>query len=129
MKHALVVAALLAAQVPFASAQPVSPAFDATGVWQSDGGGSLQMFQRDAKLTMVFVGPDYAHRLDASYASATSASGVQLRVTRATGCSTRMKLTLDVVSPDTILAHAVALDSNCDLVRGQVIDNVLSRLL
>jgi hypothetical protein len=41
------------------------------------------------------------------------------RVTRATGCTTRMTLTYTVVSTDLIEVNATALDSNCDLVKDQ----------
>lgn len=129
MKASFFIAALLAAQVPLASAQALAPAFDATGVWESDGGGTLQVFQRADKLTMVFVGPDFAQQFQATYADAINATGVQVRVTRASGCTTRMRQTFSVVAPDVINVRATALDSNCDLVRGQVIVNTLTRAL
>jgi hypothetical protein len=118
--------AMLAVPAQFAMAQ-VAPTYDLTGVWEYSGGGTIQIFQRDSRLTVLFVGPDYAHRFQANYADATSASGLQVRVTRATGCTTHTTQTIVAVSADQIDARGTVLDSNCDLVRGQQIGGTLWR--
>jgi hypothetical protein len=78
---------------------------------------------------MVFVGPDYAHLYEGRYKGATTVTGRQVRVTRASGCTTDMWQTYQVQSNDLINVSAVALDSNCDLVKGQVYRNIGTRVL
>jgi hypothetical protein len=86
------------------------------------------MVQMGDEITMLFVGPDYAHQFGARYTKSDQATGRQVRVTRATGCTTQMLQTFKVVSYDYVTVKAVALDSNCDLVKGQVITNALTRV-
>lgn len=127
MKLSVLIPALLLAQA--ASAQILPPTYNLTGVWNSDGGGTLQVFQHDDKISMVFVGPDFAHQFRATYADPTHATGMQVRVTRANGCSTRMWQTFTALSPDFVSVRATALDSNCDLAQGQVIVNTMTRVI
>lgn len=127
-KAAKLWATLLVIAASGSSAQTVTPTFDMTGVWDTAGGGTMQIFQSRGTLTMVFVGPDFAHRFVASYVEPTVASGIQVRVTRNTGCSTTMTQTYLMDSPDFIRVRATALDSNCDLVKGQVIFNSAIRV-
>jgi hypothetical protein len=130
MKLSMITSAItLLALAGGAAAQGVAPSFDITGVWNSAGGGTLQIAQVGERATMVFVGPDFAHRYEARYTDPTTIVGRQVRVTRATGCTTSMRQTFTVVSSDFIEVQAVALDSNCDLVKGQVITDSATRIL
>jgi len=127
MKLAYVAVALLTV-AQFAAAESVAPTFDATGVWSSAGGGTVQIFQEADKVTVVFVGPDYAQKYTATYGDAVTLSGTQTRVTRATGCTTKMQQKFTVESNDTISVWAKAKDGNCDLAKGQVVTDQLTRL-
>ena len=113
---------------PCAFAQAVTPTFDITGVWNSAGGGTAQIFQKGTRVTMVFVGPDFAHRYDGRYNKAQVVQGRQVRVTRASGCTTHGRQRYDVVSADLIRVTLVALDSNCDLVKGQTYTDINTRV-
>ena len=110
------IALLTFAQGVFADG--VVPTYNVTGVWDTAAGEALQIFQKDDKLTMVFVGPDFAHKYTATYSDPTTATGTQVRVTRATGCTTKMTMKYTVESSDTISVWARARDGNCDLVWG-----------
>jgi hypothetical protein len=116
-----VAALLLAAFSAVASAQAVMPTFDITGVWSSSGGGTVQIFQQGDNVTMLFVAPDVAHKFVARYVDATTVRGVQIRVVRADGCTTRMGMTYAVESNDLIGVTAVVLESTCGFMEGQVI--------
>jgi hypothetical protein len=130
LKHAFVITtAGLFLSFGIATAQPADPSFNLTGVWDTAGGGTAQFYQEGSRVVMVFVGPDFAHRYDAVYTSPTTVTGRQTRVTRATGCSTELLQTVTVVSPDFHTVRAITLDSNCDLVRGQIITNSATRIL
>jgi hypothetical protein len=100
------------------------PIYNATGVWRSAGGGTAEMFQEAKKVSMIFVGPDYAHNFEGTYTTPTTFEGTVVRVTRATGCTTYMQVTFTVASRDLINVNAAALDSNCDLVKDQVYTDV-----
>ncbi len=129
MKLAMISGIVLTAVSLGAAAQGVTPTYDITGVWNSDGGGTFQVFQEGTRATAIFVGPDYAHLYEAKYKSATTLTGRQVRVTRASGCTTDMWQTYYVQSKDLINVSAVAQASNCDLVKGQIYTSVGTRVL
>lgn len=123
MNKALATGAALALALALggAAAQPNEPTYNISGVWTSSGGGVAQIFQLNKNVSMIFVTPDFAHRYEGKYhpQTPTTVTGTLTRVTRATGCTTRMTLTYTVVSTDLIEVNATALDSNCDLVKNQ----------
>jgi hypothetical protein len=125
-KRMMTLAAWLCASA--AVAQVPTPTYDLTGVWERTAGGTLQIFQRDGKLSMILIGPEIAHHFEATYTTQTTAVGRQVRVTRASGCATNMLQRFTPTSAEFILVDAIVLDSNCDLVKGQVITDALQKL-
>ena len=128
MKLASIAAVALLTVAQGALADDVVPTYNVTGVWNTAGGEALQIFQKDDKLTMVFVGPDFAHKYSATYSDPTTVTGTQVRVTRATGCTTKMTMKYTVESSNAISVWAKAKDGNCDLVKGQVFTDYLYRV-
>lgn len=128
MKLASIAAIALLTSAQGALADGVVPTYNVTGVWISAGGGALQIFQQDDKLTMVFVVPDFAHKYTATYSDPTTTTGTQVRVTRATGCANKMTMKYTVESSDVISVWARANDRNCDLRWGQVFTDYLYRV-
>lgn len=128
MKLASIAAVALLTVAQGALADGAVPTYNLTGVWTTADGSTLQMFQADDKLTMVFVGPDFAHKYTATYSDPTTVTGTQVRVTRATGCATKLTMKYTVESSDAISVWARAKDGNCDLVWGQVFTDYLYRV-
>lgn len=128
MKAMAMTAIALAMASQSVLAQGAVPTHDITGLWDSAGGGTVQVFQMGDDVTMVFVGPDFAHLYTARYTKPDQTLGRQVRVVRASGCTTQMLQSFKVVSNDFVTIKAVALDSNCDLVKGEVITNALTRI-
>jgi len=121
-------AALIFTVAGMAQAATVVPAFNLTGNWASAGGGTASYFQEGTQLNFLSVGPDYAHTYTARYITPTKAEGIQHRVTRANGCSTEMLLTLTATDNNHLSTSAKALDSNCDLVKGQIYTDTATRI-
>src|SRR5262249_27594825 len=114
--------------VSMAQAASVVPAYDLTGMWQSAGGGTPSYYQEGTQLNWLFIGPDFAHEFSGRYITPTKVEGIQHRVTRATGCSTEMLITATAVNANSVSISAKALDSNCDLVKGQIYTDSESRI-
>lgn len=110
-----------------ARAQTV-PQFDLTGNWLPGAGGVSSFFQKGTQLDLIYVNADFAHRFVGDYTSSTQIEGRMNRVTRATGCVTNLRVTINARSADSISVSAKARDSNCDLVRGEIYTDTNSRL-
>lgn len=128
MKKSLIPAIALMAMSQIASAQTVVPQFDLTGNWLPGAGGVSSFFQRGARLDLIYVNADFAHRFNGTYTAPTQIEGRMIRVTRATGCTTKLDLTINPTTADFILVSALALDSKCDLVQGQIYTDTNSRI-
>jgi hypothetical protein len=125
---AMTVALLLAAGIAPAQA---TPQFDITGVWNSAGGGTIQIFQDDVDgdITALFVGPDFAHKYRAVYdANGTVTTGTVVRVVRLTGCSTKMTATYSIPDANTIYVNAIVRQATCGFAKHQQLTDVLTRI-
>jgi hypothetical protein len=113
-----------------ARADTVTPKFNVTGVWQAqDDAGSGGFFQDGTEVTFIYVNGSFAHYFVGRYINPTKVEGIQHRITRATGCSTDQIQVLNIVSNDVINVWLRALDSHCDLVKGQTYINTNTRIL
>lgn len=128
MKKSLLPAIALMALSQIASADSVQPGFDLTGNWQPGAGGVSSFFQEGTQVTVIYVNAGFAHHFVARYVSPTRFQGIQHRVNRATGCATEMMLIGRATTADSLSISATALDSNCDLVKGQKFTDTNSRL-
>jgi hypothetical protein len=120
-------AALIAAGA--AHAGTVQPTFDLSGAWQGDSGGAASYFQESTELSFINITGGYSHSYVGRYISPTKIEGIQHRVNRADGCSTEMLLTLTATSANTVSVWSKVLDSNCDLVKGQILTGSAVRTL
>jgi hypothetical protein len=131
MKVLAMTAALLLAAVGTQS--QATPQFDITGVWNSQDGGTIQIFQ-DAgtgDITALYVNPGFSHRYKAAYdASGTVTDGTVLRVVRFANppCSTKLATTYTIANLNTIYVNALVTQSTCGLVKGQQLTEVLYRV-
>jgi len=122
-------AALIVSVAGLAKADTVVPKFNLTGGWNSPDGSVAEYFQDGTALTWVVMSGGFAHTYSARYITPTKLEGIQHRVDRASGCSTEMLLTLTVVGANDVSVSAKALDSNCDLVKGQIYTSSAYRVL
>jgi hypothetical protein len=104
-----------------AQAGTVQPTFDLTGSWQGDTGGVANYFQEGTQLTFINITGGFSHHYVGRYISPTKIEGIQHRVNRSDGCSTEMLLTLTATSSNAVSVWSKSLDSNCDLVKGQIL--------
>jgi hypothetical protein len=104
-----------------AQAGTVQPTFDLTGSWQGDTGGAASYFQDGTQLTYINITSGFSHYYVGRYISPTKIEGIQHRVNRSDGCSTEMLLTLTATSGNAVSVWSKVLDSNCDLVKGQIL--------
>ena len=131
MKVLAITAAVLLTAVG-APAQ-ATPQFDITGVWNSDGGGTVQIFQ-DAgtgDITALFVGPDFAHKYKANYdSSGTVTDGTTLRVVRFANppCSTKLATTYTIANSNLINVSVLVTQTTCGLTKGQQLADVIRRV-
>jgi hypothetical protein len=112
-----------------AHAGTVQPTFDLSGAWKGDSGGAASYFQEGTELTSINITSGYSHYYVGRYISPTKIEGIQHRVNRADGCSTEMLLTLTATSANTVSVWSKVLDSNCDLVKGQILTGSAARTL
>lgn len=111
-----------------AQAATVVPAFDLSGTWQPAGGGTASYYQEGTQFSWINTSTGYSHILSARYIAPKQVQGIQNRVNRATGCSTEMLVTLTATDVNTVSISAKALDSSCDLVKGQIYTDTASRI-
>jgi len=112
-----------------ARADTVTPEFNVTGTWHSvNNGGSTSYIQEGTQVTFIYVNGSFAHYFVGRYITPTKVQGIQHRVDRATGCSTEQTETLTVVSFNAINGWAKALDSHCDLIKGQTVTDTNTRI-
>jgi hypothetical protein len=113
-----------------ANAETVQPEFNLTGLWHSvNHGGRTSFFQEGTQVTFIYVNDIFAHYFIGRYVTPTKLKGIQHRVDRATGCSTEMLLVIDVRSFNANHVWARALDSQCDLIKGQTFTDNNTRVL
>ena len=128
MKKSLIPAIALMALSQFANADTVQPQFDLTGNWLADVGGSTSYFQEGTQLSFIYVNAGFAHHFVGRYTTPKKIEGIQHRVNRATGCATEMRLAITATTADAVSIASTALDSNCDLTKGQKFANTNSRI-
>lgn len=127
----LTLGALLVGQDAAAQA-PVR--FDIEGSWQADATRPMQCVRSGtsvgATASCLLVNQGFAHQFELRYVTPTSLGGNVTRRNRATGCVTRMSVTVVLQSESSFTLTWTALDSGCDLKAGQSgTDPMYSRLL
>jgi hypothetical protein len=113
-------AGLILSIASLAQAATVVPAFDLTGAWHFAGGSTASFFQEATQLNFINISGGFSHSFPGRYIAPTRIEGIQHRVNRSTGCSTEMLLTVTAFDSNTVSVSGKALDSNCDLVKGQI---------
>jgi hypothetical protein len=129
MIRKLIATAAIAATIAAGAAQAgtVQPTFDLSGAWQAVSGGAASFFQEGTELTFINITGGYSHYYVGRYISPTKIEGIQHRVNRADGCSTEMLLVLTATSANNVSVWSKVLDSNCDLVKGQILTDSVAR--
>lgn len=123
----LIIAFVAVSQI--ANADSVTPRFDLTGIWQSTAGGNVNIFQQGTEVIFINITDSYAHYYVGRYVSPTRVVGIQHRVTRATRCATEMVVSINVRDDEYFFDVGRALDSNCDLIKGQLYPDTVFRAL
>lgn len=114
---------------PTANADSVTPRFNLTGIWQSAAGGNVNVFQQGTEVIFINITDSFSHYYVGRYVSPTRIVGIQHRVTRATRCATEMIVSISVRDNEFFTDAGRALDSNCDLVKGQTYPDTAFRTL
>lgn len=112
-----------------ANADSVTPRFNLTGIWNTTAGGNVNIFQQGTEVIFVNINDSFSHYYVGRYVSPTRVVGIQHRVTRATRCATEMLVTIVVRDNAVFSDYGRALDSNCDLVKGQTYPDTALRSL
>lgn len=96
------------------------------------GGGKASFFQnklKDNDLTIINITDSFAHIYVGTYWESDGKwHGVQSRVNRTDGCTTKMRTIVTASSGDVVSDWAKALDSHCDLSRGQTFTDTVTRI-
>jgi hypothetical protein len=108
--------------------------FDIEGNWQADATRPMQCVRIGtnvgATASCLLVNQGFAHQFELRYVNSTSLEGNVTRRNRATGCVTRMSVTVVLQSERSFTLTWTALDSACDLRAGQsATDPAYNRLL
>lgn len=110
-------------------AHAANPTFDVTGVWQSNAGDTIEVFQEKDEVNAILVNLGWAHRFAGRYVSPTKIRMVMIRRTRVGGCEMTMDVDLTVNSASSISMVAVASETACGLTSGQSFPNTWKRIL
>lgn len=106
-----------------------NPTFDATAVWKSTAGDTMELFQEKDEVNGIFVNVGWAHRFAGRYVSPTKIRAVLIRRTRSGGCEMTMEVDLNVNSASSISWAAVASETACGLTSGQSFPTTWTRML
>jgi hypothetical protein len=106
-----------------------TPAFDATGIWQSNFGDQMQVFQEKDEVNAILVNTGWVHRLAGRYIDKTTVRMVLIRRTRSNGCEVTMHLDLKVLSATSLSGAAVASETGCGITQGQTFPETWTRIL
>lgn len=118
MKRSLIPVIAFLALSQNVTAASVNPKFNLTGTWEAATGGSASFFQEGTQVTFININSGYYHYYVGRYVTPTKIAGIQHRITRSTGCSTEMSLTITATTSNSISIAATGLDSNCDVIKG-----------
>lgn len=97
----------------------VIPKFNMTGTWQAVSGGTADIFQEGTEVTIINIDNVNASYFVGRYINPTWFQGISHRITRSNGCATELLVTFRATTVNSILVAATALDSNCDVLKGQ----------
>lgn len=106
-----------------------NPAFDVTGIWKSNAGDTMELFQEKDEVNSIFVNPGWAHRLAGRYVSPTKIRMVVIRRTRSGGCEVTMDVDINVNSNTSLSGTGVASETGCGLTQGQTFPGTWTRIL
>lgn len=106
-----------------------NPTFDATGIWKSNAGDTMEVFQEKDEVNAILVNAGFAHRLAGRYVSPTTIRMIMIRRTRSNGCETTMDVNITVNSANAISLVSVAAETACGLTSGQSFPNTFTRIL
>jgi hypothetical protein len=112
-----------------AAADHYTPKYEYAGHWTADGDPTPSDVTREGRhVVSIYNNGGYKHVFVGDYVDDTTIKGIQTRVKRADGTTTRMRLTLTFLSPDSIRVDWVGLDSNSDLSKGQTGVSMIQRV-
>lgn len=74
---------------------PIDPLYDMTGRYKSRGLGHVVVTQSGTRITWDYIEGPIEHNFQGQYRSPTTATGIQTRVDRRSGCTARMYLEID----------------------------------
>ena len=106
-----------------------NPTYDVTGIWKSNAGDTMEVFQEKDEVNSIFVNGGWAHRLAGRYVSPTKIRLVVIRRTRAGGCEVTMDVDLNVTSVNSMSGVGVASETGCGLTSGQSYPGTWTRVL
>jgi len=111
------------------SADDFSPEYEYAGHWTADGDPTPSDVTRQGRhVVSIYNNSGYKHVFVGDYVNATTIKGIQTRCKRADQTTTRMRLTLTFLSPNSIRVDWIALDSNSDLTKGQTGVSMIQRV-
>jgi hypothetical protein len=110
-------------------AHAANPTFDVTGVWKSNAGDTMEVFQEKDEVNAIFVNSGWAHRFTGRYVSPTKIRLVLIRRTRSGGCEMTMDVDLNVTSATSMSGTGVASETACGLTAGQNFPGTWTRIL
>jgi hypothetical protein len=106
-----------------------NPTFDATGLWKSNAGDTMEVFQEKDEVNAVFVNQGWAHRLAGRYVSPTKIRMTVIRRTRTGGCEMTMDVDLIVNSANSLSGTGVASETACGIAAGSQYPTTWTRIL
>ena len=119
MKKSMKLAFALFALSQNVFAVSVIPKFNLTGTWQAVSGGTANIFQEGTEVTIINIDNANASYFVGRYINPTLFQGISHRITRSNGCATELLVTFRAATVNSISVAATALDSNCDVLKGQ----------
>lgn len=101
-----------------ANAGNVIPTFNLSGTWQPSTGGTSNIFQENTEVTIISTNAGFHHYFVGRYYAPNKIKGVVHRINKNTGCATEMLGTITPTDANNLSVSGLALDSSCDLVKG-----------
>src|ERR1043165_6881589 len=106
-----------------------TPTFDVTGIWKSNAGDTMEVFQEKDEVNAILVSnAGFAHRLAGRYVSLTKIRMIMIRRTRPNVCEMTMDVNITVNSANALSLVSVAAETACGLTSGQSFPNTFTRI-
>jgi hypothetical protein len=106
------------------------PTCDMAGNWTSDNSAEpMDTYRQGRHVVSISSNTGYERVFDGDYVSGQTIQGIQTRRNRAEGTTTRLHLTVTLLTPDSGRVDWIALDSNSDLRDGQTGTYMIRRVI